>query len=512
MRTGCWRAALAVVLAATSMLAGCTRPGTPGDGAGRTLTVVAVIAPQTLDPAKTAQNNAWLEQLAYEPLIVRRSDGTLVPGLAESWRYEGEDNTTFVLELRPGVKFSDGSELTAQTVVEHLTYVVEAGGQMAPFLAGNTFTATDELTVTITAPAPNPDFPVILTQDYIIGGVIGAAGLADPSTLGTTTLGAGPYMLDPAQTVAGDHYTYVPNPHYYNASSVQWERVEIRIITNAQSVLNALRTGQADVAVGDPSTATAAEAAGLTVASALFLWSGVVLADRDGTMAPALADVRVRQALNYATDRQAIADALFAGIGSPTHQVTVPDGYGYNESLANAYPYDVDRARTLLADAGYPDGFSLPIVTPEYQQLNLIAQAVSQQWAQIGVELQVTAYANANQYAADAFGGKFPAFTTAFGHIPVGMQGPSLFLPTAAFNPFKNADPTLQGLYDDAARARDADRPEKDRLVIEYLTTEAWFVPIVMTGLPYYARDTVSGVVTSAQEPLLSLYEVVPAS
>src|SRR5258705_1904877 len=163
-----WRlAALAVVGAV--VLAGCTSPSTSaGATVGESLTVVAVIAPQTLDPAKTAQNNAWLEQLAYEPLIVRKSDGTLVPGLAESWRYEGNDNTTFVLKLRSGVKFSDGTELTAQTVVDHLTYVVTAAGQMAPFLAGNTFTATDPLTVTIKAPSPNPDFPVLLTQDYII--------------------------------------------------------------------------------------------------------------------------------------------------------------------------------------------------------------------------------------------------------------------------------------------------------------------------------------------------------
>jgi len=512
VRTRNRRPALALVMATALVLAGCTRAQTDADEASDTLTIVAAIAPQTLDPAKTAQNNAWLEQLAYEPLIVRRSDGTLVPGLAESWHYEGDDNTTFVLQLRSGVTFSDGTELTAQTVVDHLAYVVEAGGQMAPFLAGNTFTATDALTVTITAPTPNPDFPLILTQDYIIGGVIGAAGLDDPSTLGTATLGAGPYMLDPAQTVAGDHYTYVRNPHYYDESKVHWETVVIRIITNPQSVLNALRTGQADVAVGDPSTAAAAEQAGLTVASSLFLWSGVVLADRDGSKAPALADVRVRQALNYATDRQAIADALFAGIGSPAHQVTVPDGYGYNESLAEAYPYDVDTARTLLDQAGYPDGFALEIVTPQYQQLNLIAQALAQQWEQVGVELRITDYANANQYAADAFGGVFPAFMTAFGHIPIWMQGPSLFLPTAAFNPFKNVDAELRQLYDDAIRASEADRQEKDRLVIEYLTTEAWFVPVVMTGLPYYARDTVSGVVTSAQEPLLSLYEIVPAS
>jgi peptide/nickel transport system substrate-binding protein len=501
-----------VAVVAATLMAGCTSPtGSGSSTVGEQLTVVAVIAPQTLDPAKTAQNNAWLEQLAYEPLIVRRSDGTLAPGLAESWRYEGTDNTSFLLTLRPGVKFSDGSELTAQTVVDHLTYVVEAAGQMAPFLAGNTFTATDARTVTITAPSPNPDFPVILTQDYIIGGVIGAAGLKDPSTLGTATLGAGPYMVDPAQSVTGDHYTYVPNPHYYDKSSVRWKKVVIRIITSPQSVLNALKTGQADVAVGDPSTVAAAEQAGLRVASSPFLWNGVVLADRDGTMAKPLANAKVRQALNFATDRAAIAKALFPGIGEPTHQVTVPGGYGYNESLANAYTYNLDKARSLLTEAGYGGGFTLAIVTPEYQQLHLMAQALAQQWKQIGVELQITDYANANQFAADAFGGKFPAFMTAFGQIPIWMEGPSLFLPSAAFNPFKNKDTTLQGLYDEAARASGASKDTSDQKVIAHLTNEAWFVPVVMTGLPYYARDTVSGIRTSAKEPLLSLFEVVPS-
>ncbi len=502
----------ATVLVAVVATAGCTSsPSSGGATVGESLTVVAVIAPQTLDPAKTAQNNAWLEQLAYEPLIVRKSDGTLAPGLAESWRYEGDDNTTFVLKLRPGVKFSDGSELNAQTVVDHFTYVVSAGGQMAPFLAGDTFTATDPLTLTIKSSSPNPDFPVLLTQDYIIGGVIGGAGLKDPSTLGTTTLGAGPFMVDPAQSVTGDHYTYVPNPNYYDKSSVRWKKVVIRIITSPQSVLNALKTGQADVAVGDPSTVTAAGQAGLTVASANFLWNGVVLADRDGTMAKALSDVRVRQALNYATDRAAIANALFAGIGEPTHQVSVPGGYGYNDSLASAYAYDVDKAKSLLAEAGYANGFSLAIVTPQYQQLNLMAQALAQQWKQVGVDLKITDYANANQFAADAFGGKFPAFMTAFGQIPIWMEGPSLFLPSAAFNPFKNKDTTLQGLYDDAAKATGGDKDTQDQKVIAHLTTQAWFVPVVMTGLPYYARNTLDGIKTSAKEPLLSLYEITPA-
>lgn len=506
-----WQVAGLACVALTALSACSSAGGADGDSSADVLTVVTVVQPQTLDPAKTVQNNAWLEQLAYEPLITRRSDGTLAPGLAQSWTYEGSGNTTFVLKLRPGVKFSDGSELTAQNVTDHFAYVVKAGGQMSSFLTGNTFTATDPMTVTIRSKAPNPNFPEILTQDYIIGGVISSAGLKSPGSLGGETLGAGPYKIDPGQTVAGDHYTYVPNPNYYDKAAVHWDKVVVRVITNPQAVLNALRTGQADVSVGDPSTVAAAKQAGLTVAASPLLWSGVVLADRAGTLAPPLKDPRVRQALNFATDRSAIAGALFAGIGEPTTQVTVPGGPGHDPALDGAYPYDVQKAKSLLAEAGYADGFALKIVTPQYQQLNLIAQALKQQWRQVGVDLQITDHANANQYTADAFGAKFPAFMTAFGALPIWMEGPSLFLPAAAFNPFRYADGPLQSLYDRSARASGPAKVTLDRQVVARVTTEAWFVPVVATNLPYYARDTVAGVQTSTKAPLLELAEIRPA-
>jgi peptide/nickel transport system substrate-binding protein len=467
-----------------------------------------VTAPQTLDPAKTVQNNAFLEELAYEPLIVRQSNGGLAPGLATSWSYTGTGNTTFVLHLRPGVTFSDGSALTAQGVVKDLTYVVASAGQMSPFFAGDTFTATGPLTVTIKAAKPNPDFAEILTQDDVVGGIISPKGLAAPSALGTGTSGAGPYMLDPTQTVAGDHYTYVPNPHYYDKQAVHWKKVVAKIITSPQSVLSAMQSGQVDVAIGDPSTLSAAKRAGLTVTSSPLLWNGVVLADRHGALVKALADVRVRQALNYATDRAAIARALFPGTGTPTSQVTVPGGYGYQASLNSAYPYDVAKARQLLAAAGYGHGFTMRIVTPEYQEMNLVAQALSQQWQKIGVTLQVTDYANANQYVSAAFGAKFPALMTAFGQLPIWIEGPALYLPPASFNPFHTSDPALTALYASEATSSGAQQARLDQQIEGYLVHQAWFVPVVATGLPFYARRGITGTSTSAKAPLMELYEV----
>jgi peptide/nickel transport system substrate-binding protein len=303
----------------------------------------------------------------------------------------------------------------------------------------------------------------------------------------------------------------MPNPNYYDKSAVHWSKVVIRVITSQQSVLNAVRTGQADVAVGDPSTVAAARKAGLTVAAAPLLWSGVVLADRAGQMAAPLKDPRVRQALNYATDRAAITKALFNGIGQPTAQVTVPGGYGFDAALNDTYAYDPGKAKSLLAEAGFPNGFPLRLGTPQYQQLNLVAQALKQQWKQVGVDLQITDQANANQFTSDAFGAKYPAFMTAFGQLPIWMEGPSLFLPSAAFNPFHYADPTLQSLYDKSSRATGEAKTALDRQVVDHVTNQAWFVPVVSTSLPYYARKTVANVRTTAKAPLLSLTEITPA-
>jgi peptide/nickel transport system substrate-binding protein len=273
-----------------------------------------------------------------------------------------------------------------------------------------------------------------------------------------------------------------------------------------------MKTGQVDFAVGDASTVGAAKQAGLTVTMTPLLWTGVTLADRGAAIAKPLADVRVRQALNYATDRKAISSALFAGEGQPTSQLTVPGGYAYDKALDNAYPYDPDKAKTLLSQAGYPSGFSLKIVTADYQSMNLVAEALVQQWKKVGVTLQVTDRSDANQYSSEAFGAKYPAFMTIFGQQPIWTEGPSLFLPSALFNPFRSADSELQTLYDQAARATGSAKTAADQAVEGWLVHHAWFVPVVATGLPFYAAKTVTGTTVSPKAPLASIYEIQPAA
>jgi peptide/nickel transport system substrate-binding protein len=511
--------AAAVAATAIAVLATCSSsPGSStseqpkaSGNAGGTLTLSQAAAPLTLDPAKTTQNNEYFEALAYEPLIDRDSDGSLRPGLATSWSYLGGNNTVFQLKLRSGVKFSDGSPLTAQSVVADFKYVVKSAGQFAPYFTGDTFTATGPLTVQITSAKPDPDLPGLLTQDDVVGDMISGAALAHPAKLGTETFGAGPYMLDSAQSVTSSAYTYVPNPNYYDKSAVHWKKVVVKVIADPQSVLNAMKTGEVNFSQGDPSTLAAAKQAGLTVTMAPLLWVGVTLADRDGAMSKPLGSLLVRQALNDATDRAAIATALFPGNGSPTNQVTVPGGYGYQASLNSTYPYDVAKARQLLAQAGYPHGFTLKLVTTDSGGQSLVAQALAQQWKQIGVTLQITDYANSNTFYSAAFAPKFPAFMTVYGQQPIWIEGPGLFLPSALFNPFHTTDATLQSLYDQEARASGAQQVALDQQVEAYMVKQAWFVPVLTQGLPFYATSDITGTSVSAQAPLAELYQIKPA-
>jgi peptide/nickel transport system substrate-binding protein len=503
-----------MVLAAVTACGGTSSsPAQPAASSttGGTLTVAGELGPTTLNPETTNQALCYFEELAYEPLIVRLENGGLAPGLATSWHYVGSGNTTFVLNLRSGVKFSDGTTMTAQDVVNDFQYLLKADGQMAPFFAGDSFAITGPMQVTITAKTPNPEFPFLLTQDYNAGDIISPDGLKDTAALGAKTFGAGPYELDAAETVSGSTYTYTPNPYYYDKSQVHWKKVVIKVIESAQAILDALKTGEVNLAQGDASTLKAARQAGLTVTQAPLIWEGVDLADRDGKMVKALASVQVRQALNYATDRTAIVNALFAGVGTPTGQVTVPGGYGYLASLNAVYPYDPAKAKQLLAAAGYPHGFTMSMVTADYDEENLLAQALAQEWAQMGVTVKIINDANPDAYEQAFASGTVPSFIATYGQQPISIEGPGLFLPSALFNPYHTASAALQSLYDQDITASGSAATVLDQKVESYLVNNAWFVPVVASGLPWYATTNITGTSVTTTAPLVELYQVEPA-
>jgi peptide/nickel transport system substrate-binding protein len=463
------------------------------------LTIGQPFAPDTLDPAKASVGVSMYAWPAYDPLIYLTPDGSLKPRLAISWRYIGSGNKLFEMKLRSGVTFSDGSPLTAAVMKKNVEYAKQAGGQMAPQLALITSVdVIDDLTVQMKTSAPFPLMPYLFTQIMQPGLMISGKALDQPKKLAARTFGAGPYILEPADTVPSDHYTFTRNPRYWDKSSVPYRKMVVKVLPNPNTALAALKTGQVDAITGDPTTVKAVTAAGLHVTSAPVSFWGLAFADRAGHLVPALGDTRVRQAINYAIDRKKIATALLGRYGAPAQQIVASGMDGYNDTTF--YTYDPAKAKHLLTEAGYGNGFTIP--TLSITLLNQMAQAIADNLEHVGIRLQITNRTDAPIYTKDLASGKFPAFAIGYGMNPIAIMGKGLFLPDAGlFNPRKSSDPQINAWYRRAMAADDTTRAELDKKIVARLAEQAWFAPVMYAPQLVYSRSTVSGIQVTARRP-----------
>ncbi|WTW99737.1 ABC transporter substrate-binding protein [Streptomycetaceae bacterium NBC_01309] len=470
--------------------------GDSGGGKGDTLTLVTMSPPASLDPAKSnVGSDNWFVNLSYDSILRRGSDAKVGPGLATQWGYVGTGNTDFEFTLREGAKFSDGTPVTAEAVAASLNYGRKNGLNVSWTSAIESVTATGPLTVRIHCSTPNPILPDLLTQITLYGSVISPAGLADPARMGSQSFGAGPYVLDTKATVTGDHYTYTPNPHYWDKSKVHWKKVVIKVIPNPQSALQAVRTGQADAMSVLSNQVDTAKSAGLEITKAPVILMGVNLVDRGGALSAPLKDVRVRQALNHAVDRDAINKALFQDYGQSTTQLSLPGLDGYSAAVDGRYPYDPDLAKRLLAEAGYPDGFALELETQGLAGIDLVTQAVVEQWKRVGVRANVTTDTTVGQWLGNATSKKFAALGFGYGGIPTYMVALDWMLPHAtAFNPFASEDPELTKRLAAAAAAPADQQAPLYQEAMRYAVDQAWFVATSrLDGIYAYNGKKITG-------------------
>ncbi|MFC0531661.1 ABC transporter substrate-binding protein [Phytohabitans kaempferiae] len=482
----------AVLATAALSLSACTSVDRADEGV-RSLRIGWLSPPVSLDPAQ-ASGNLVYAQIAYEPLIYVGASGDPAPGLAASWKFLGAGNLQFELRLRDGVVFGDGSELTADLVKANLERTRELGGQPATQLrAIESIETVDSLTVRLSLSEPTPLLPRVLGE--LPGYMVGRTALDDPSILATQTVGAGQYKLDPAETVSDDHYTYVPNPDYWDPARIVWEKIVVRVLPDSNTALSALQTGQVDfIQSQDPNLIITAEEAGLKATSIPAVFLGLALADRNGEVAPALADVRVRQALNYAVDRESIARGIYGEHGAATEQIVGPGQSGYNEE--KRYPYDPERARELLAEAGYPDGFSLAVVS--VSTTDAVVQAVADNLREIGVDVAITAAGSGDQYLEQMRSRRFPAYGIGYGFQELQRTGPNLFLPGATqFNPFGSSDEEVARLFREAAAADPQAREALERRLVARIVELGWFVPVTVRPLVFLSSESIEGIQVS---------------
>lgn len=462
-----------------------------------TITIAANQAPTSLNPMLNGNNvdAAYYQILPYASLIHLAPNGSLQPGLAVSWNLNKTD-TILDLRLRPGVRFSDGTHMTAADVVQSLNDFRRASGADVQYT--NVFksvTATGPLTVKISLKSPDPDAPLVLTERLGAGSPISLKALAKPATLSYETDGAGPYMLDRSLTTPGETYTFVPNPYYYDKKAIHFKKFIIRVITDPSTALEALQSGQVAFEDGEYANAAEAKADGLTVEPVLSNWFGVYLFDRNSGP---LGSLLVRQALNYATNRQAITQTVLLGYGHPTDEVELPanSDQGYDPAYNSYYSYNVTKAKQLLKKAGYPHGFTLVMgAATTWHNGGQMAQAIASEWAKVGVKVDIKLYPTTDQMDAPWGARELPSIAGGFGVQPMLIEEPQLLAPDAGlFNPYKSQNTVLTALIDRAKSATTEATSQKAWDAVEdEIVKLAWFVPTTAADTIYFGAKSLRG-------------------
>ena len=505
---------IGVLAAGVLLLAGCSAGSPPADtsdggaasarGAKLTLGQLGDLA--SWDSAQAHVGHALVPyQLVYDTLILREPDGELSPMLATDWSYN-DDRTVLTVDLRTDVTFSDGEPFNADAVAANFEHFKAGNGRQAVQLTQfESATVVDDDTVEINLAAPDPAMEYYLSQ---AAGLMASPAAIEAGTLETDPVGTGPYLYDKANSVRDAQSLFTAKEDYWNPDLQKFDAVELRILQDTSARANAIISGQVDWTTLDAKTADQAEGAGLEIIPDYQVdWTGVTFFDRDGAINPALADVRVRQAINYAIDRETLLEQLQLGRGTATSQVFGPESGAFVDDLEDYYPYDPEKAQELLKEAGYEDGLAitLPVIDGFATQITAIAQQLSE----VGITVNQVSVAPAN-YVADAVQKKFEAFNFNLFQGEAWVAINQIIAPTATFNPFQTTDPELEDLIsvvqlggdDSEAAAQDVNR---------YVTENAWFMPLYrIDQISVYNPETITAV-AQIQSAMPSLYNFAPA-
>jgi peptide/nickel transport system substrate-binding protein len=382
---GVWAIALAAALIG---LAG--SPAAAGAARG-VLTVAQGIDADTLDPQVTSSSAVWSITLnIFDTLITRDKEGKLQPALAVSWR--ALNNTTWEVKLRPNLKFHNGEPMDAEAVKFSIQRVLDPNFKSVFGTVLGTIAkveAVDPVTVRITTKAPDPNLPSRLSMQHAqilppkYSAEVGPRGLA------RNPVGAGPYKFVSWQKDEAITLEAVPG-HWRNPKIA---RVIFKPIPEGASRVAAIKTGAVDIAAAIPPVDFASIAQGDKTFGIEITSNRAFLLNMDTLTFKPFQDRRVRQAINYAIDKQAIIKNTLNGFGKPLATSVIPEAFGYNPDI-KPYPYDPGKAKQLLAEAGYPNGFEVGFDTTNgrYPQDKEIAEVVAGQLAKVGIKVNVQAF------------------------------------------------------------------------------------------------------------------------
>lgn len=385
---------LSLLLAFTMLVTACgggttpAAPTAPGEDApvveapvtDETLIVVQGADPASLDPhATNDQPSAVVMAQIYDRLIVQTETMDLEPGLAKSW--EAVDDRTFEFVLQQGVTFHNGEAFNASDVKFTLLRALESPhvGHIVGAIDPEGIEIVDDYTIRIAT--LEPFAPILAHLAHTASSILNEkAVLEGGDDYGQYPVGTGPFKLD--NWVTGDRVELVRNDNYWGENA-KVARVIIRNIPENTNRAIELETGGAHIAFGiAPIDISRIE--GNTdlrmIRSPNFSTTYVGF---NAAKAP-FDDVRVRQAINYAVDMEAIVKAVFLGAGAPSKGPLGPNVWASHQDLV-PFGFDLARARELMAEAGLADGFTTTIWTNENQQRIDIAEILQNQLREINI-------------------------------------------------------------------------------------------------------------------------------
>ena len=339
-----------------------------------------------LDPHKqTAFSSIRLLELIYEPLVRLDASLDIVPAIAESWEFSA-DGSALSFKINPAATFENGATVTSADIKASFERILDeetAAASRANFLSIAAIDTPDAGTVIFNL--SQPDVPILTAMASMNAAIVPASEIASGS-IGTKPIGSGPFVLDSWEPNSRE--VLKANPHWAGGKT-GFDQIDISVLPDESAILAALRAKQIDFAlINDPLIATLVpNEADLQLNRTPSISYHVL--QLNPSRSP-MTELGVRQAISCAIDRQEILDTASLGEGKITGPLTTP-AYATDPGELFCYTRDVAKAKQLLAEAGYPDGFSATVIAAAGEPATAAAEAqvIQSQLGEIGIEIDI---------------------------------------------------------------------------------------------------------------------------
>ena len=442
------------------------------------LAIAMASEPSSMDPHyQILTPNEMVAKHVFEALVEQGPQQQPLPGLAVAWK--ALDPTTWEFDLRPSVRWHDGTPFTADDVVftmQRAPKVPNSPASYNLYLKQITeVSARDPLTVIFKTSSPFPLHPFYLSNVLIVQKKAAARATSTDFNSGKAMIGTGPYKF--VEWVQGDHISYVRNDDYWGEKE-PWHRMVIKPVSNPAARVAGLLSRSFDLIDNVPSADAPRLKADANVAVYAGLSNLVMLLNIDQgseTSSPYVTDkagrplaenplrkLAVRRALSKAINREAIVNHTMEGGAEVASQMVSDLTFGASPRL-KAEPYDPEGAKQLLAEAGYPDGFGVTIHGPNNRYPNdaQICQAIAQMLSRVGIQTKVETMP-LNVFFTRAQNREFSLFLTGWGAAGTGESSVPLNAVLHTYTPDQGAGAANRGRYSN---------PEFDRLLETAMTT-----------------------------------------